>query len=57
MVDSFGHSHDVLTLFCCHGRILPTQGSANSGLTIRALAARTADYLITEWDSVLQRHP
>lgn len=27
---------------------MPTQGSANPGLTIMALAARIADYLITQ---------
>ncbi len=27
---------------------MPTQGSANPGLTIQALAARTADYLIAQ---------
>jgi choline dehydrogenase-like flavoprotein len=57
VVDSFGRSHDVPNLFCCDGSILPTQGSANPGLTIQALAARTADYLITERDNVLRRHP
>ncbi len=30
------------------GSIMPTQGSANPGLTIQALAARTADYLISQ---------
>jgi hypothetical protein len=39
-------------LFVCEGSILPTQGSANSGLTIRSLAARTADYLISQGESV-----
>ena len=29
---------------------MPTQGSANPGLTIQALAARTADYLISQAD-------
>jgi choline dehydrogenase-like flavoprotein len=46
VVDSFGGAHDVPNLFVCDGSILPTQGSANPGLTIQALAARTADYLI-----------
>jgi hypothetical protein len=32
----------------CDGSIMPTQGSANPGLTIQALAARTADYLIDQ---------
>jgi len=34
------------------GSVMPTQGSANPGLTIQALAARTADYLISQGDSV-----
>jgi len=48
VVDGFGRSHDIPNLFVCDGSILPTQGSANPGLTIHALAARTADYLISQ---------
>jgi len=55
VVDGFGQSHDIANLFICDGSILPTQGSANPGLTIQALAARTADYLITEKDNALAR--
>src|SRR6202000_2399731 len=39
-------------LFVCDGSILPTQGSANPGLTIQALGARTADYVIKQGDAV-----
>jgi choline dehydrogenase-like flavoprotein len=46
VVDGVGGAHDVPNLFVCDGSILPTQGSANPGLTIQSLAARTADYLI-----------
>jgi choline dehydrogenase-like flavoprotein len=46
VVDAFGGAHDVPNLFVCDGSMLPTQGSANPGLTIQSLAARTADYLI-----------
>jgi len=53
VVDSFGQSHDIPNLFICDGSIFPTQGSANPGLTIQALAARTADYLISERENVL----
>jgi choline dehydrogenase-like flavoprotein len=53
VVDGFGRSHDIANLFICDGSILPTQGSANPGLTIQALAARTADYLISEKENVL----
>jgi choline dehydrogenase-like flavoprotein len=48
VVDQYGRTHDVPNLFVCDGSILPTQGSANPGLTIQALAARTADYLISQ---------
>jgi choline dehydrogenase-like flavoprotein len=52
VVDKFGRAHDVSNLFVCDGSVFPTQGSANPGLTIQALAARTADYLITQGDKV-----
>jgi choline dehydrogenase-like flavoprotein len=55
VADSFGRTHDIPNLFICDGSLLPTQGSANPGLTIQALAARTADYLITQGDNVLSR--
>jgi len=52
VVDKFGRTHDVANLFVCDGSILPTQGSANPGLTIQALAARTADYLVAQGDAI-----
>ncbi|MFZ0662247.1 MAG: GMC family oxidoreductase [Acidobacteriaceae bacterium] len=52
VVDKFGRTHDVANLFVCDGSIMPTQGSANPGLTIQSLAARTADYLISQGDSI-----
>jgi choline dehydrogenase-like flavoprotein len=52
VVDKFGRTHDIPNLFICDGSIMPTQGSANPGLTIQALAARTADYLIKQGDSI-----
>ncbi|HEY1730043.1 MAG TPA: GMC family oxidoreductase [Candidatus Baltobacteraceae bacterium] len=52
VVDGFGRTHDVGNLFVCDGSILPTQGSANPGLTIMALAARIADHLIRAGDDV-----
>jgi choline dehydrogenase-like flavoprotein len=52
VVDKFGRTHDIPNLFVCDGSIFPTQGSANPGLTIQALAARTADYLITQGDRI-----
>jgi choline dehydrogenase-like flavoprotein len=52
VVDKFGRTHDIPNLFVCDGSILPTQGSANPGLTIQALAARTADYLIAQRERI-----
>ena len=52
VVDAFGRTHDIANLFVCDGSILPTQGSANPGLTIQALAARTADYLISQGTTI-----
>jgi choline dehydrogenase-like flavoprotein len=52
VVDQFGRTHDISNLFICDGSIMPTQGSANPGLTIMALAARVADYLISQGDEI-----
>ncbi len=52
VVDKFGRTHDIANLFVCDGSVFPTQGSANPGLTIQALAARTADYLISQGDAI-----
>jgi choline dehydrogenase-like flavoprotein len=50
--DKFGRTWDVPNLFVMDGSVMPTQGSANPGLTIQALAARTADYLISQGETV-----
>ncbi len=52
VTDKFGRTWDVPNLFVCDGSLMPTQGSANPGLTIQALAARTADYLISQGDRI-----
>lgn len=52
VVDRYGRTHDIANLFVCDGSMMPTQGSANPGLTIQALAARTADYLISQGDTI-----
>lgn len=52
VVDKYGRSHDIANLFICDGSVMPTQGSANPGLTIQALAARAADYLISQGTTV-----
>ncbi len=57
VANSFGRTHDIPNLFVCDGSLLPTQGSANPGLTIQALAARTADYLISNKADLLSNNP
>lgn len=57
VTNSFGRTHDIPNLFVCDGSLLPTQGSANPGLTIQALAARTADYIISNGANLLSEHP
>jgi choline dehydrogenase-like flavoprotein len=52
VVDRFGRTHDIANLFVCDGSTMPTQGSANPGLTVMALAARTADYLVAQGDAI-----
>ena len=54
VVDKFGRTHDIANLFICDGSIMPTQGSANPGLTIMSLAARTADYLIKQGSEIFE---
>lgn len=51
--DKFGRTWDVNNLFVMDGSVMPTQGSANPGLTIQALAARTADYILSQKDSIM----
>jgi choline dehydrogenase-like flavoprotein len=57
VTNSFGQTHDIANLFVCDGSLLPTQGSANPGLTIQALAARTADFIISNSDDLLSDCP
>jgi choline dehydrogenase-like flavoprotein len=52
VTDQFGRTHEIANLFVCDGSLLPTQGSANPGLTIMALAARIADYMIAQGDTI-----
>jgi choline dehydrogenase-like flavoprotein len=50
--DKFGRTWDVPNLFVMDGSVMPTQGSANPGLTIQALAARTSDYLLSQGEAI-----
>ncbi len=52
VTDQFGRTHEIANLFVCDGSLMPTQGSANPGLTIMALAARIADYMVAQGDRI-----
>jgi choline dehydrogenase-like flavoprotein len=52
VADQFGRTHEIANLFICDGSLMPTQGSANPGLTIMALAARIADYMIAQGERI-----
>jgi choline dehydrogenase-like flavoprotein len=53
VVDKFGCAHDVPNLFASDGSVFPTQGSANPGLTIQSLSARTADYVVANASDIV----
>ncbi|HWD99853.1 MAG TPA: GMC family oxidoreductase, partial [Bryobacteraceae bacterium] len=54
VADEFGRTHDIDNLFICDGSVMPTQGSANPALTIQAFAARVADYIVSQGESVFR---
>ncbi len=55
VVNKWHQTHDIPNLWICDGSVFVTQGSANPGLTIQALAARFVDYLAHERENVLSR--
>jgi choline dehydrogenase-like flavoprotein len=48
VVDKFGRVHDARNVFVADGAVFVTQGCYEPTLTIMALAARTADYIVEE---------
>ncbi len=48
VVNSFGQAHEVKNLFLAGSSIFVTSAPAPPTLTIQALAARTADYILSE---------
>ncbi len=45
VVDSYGQVHGIGGLYVADASVLPSAGAVNTGLTLAALALRTADYL------------
>jgi choline dehydrogenase-like flavoprotein len=48
VVDKFGRVHDARNVFVADGAVFVTQGCYEPTLTIMALGARTADYIVEE---------
>jgi choline dehydrogenase-like flavoprotein len=48
VVDANCMSHDFQNLMCCDASVIPNSLSANPNATIMAIAARAADYVITQ---------
>lgn len=48
VVDGFCRSHDIPNLYICSAGVFVTSGGANPTETVMAIAARTADYIISE---------
>jgi len=46
VVDRWCRSWDVPNLFVCDGSVFVTSGAVNPSLTIQAIAARTARYIV-----------
>jgi gluconate 2-dehydrogenase alpha chain len=59
VVNPDGVAHEVPNLVIMGGSVLPSHGGSNPTLTIQAVAWRTAQQLIKNWDSIAKepRHP
>lgn len=49
VVNGFCQSHDIPNLFICDASVFATSGGGNPTLTVMAVAARTADYIVEEF--------
>ncbi len=50
VVNGYGQSHEVDNLFVVDGSVFVTSGGRNPALTIQALAFRSAEYLVKQWN-------
>ena len=53
VVDGTGFSHEVPNLGILGASIMGTSGAHNPTLTVQALAWRTADHLVRNWQSIV----
>lgn len=52
VVDAFGFSHEASNLGIVGGSVMGTAGARNPTQTIQALAWRTAQHLVDEWENI-----
>ena len=52
--NDYGQTHDISNLLIAGAGLFPTSGGVNPMFTIHALAARTSEYLLKNWNSVIQ---
>jgi len=54
VTNSYGQVHDIPNLVVAGPGLFPTSGGVNPTFTVHALAARSCNYLLQNWDSVLR---
>jgi len=52
--NSYGQAHDVPNLVVAGAGLFPTSSGVNPTFTIHALAARSSEHLLNNWNSVIQ---
>ncbi|MCL6471395.1 MAG: GMC family oxidoreductase [Firmicutes bacterium] len=57
VVNEWCRTHDVPNLFVCDGSVFATGAGVNSTLTVEAIAARTADFIIDKRKNLSYKEP
>jgi choline dehydrogenase-like flavoprotein len=53
VTNSYGQAHDLPNLFIAGAGLFPTSGGVNPTFTLHALAARSTEYLVKNWNSAI----
>jgi choline dehydrogenase-like flavoprotein len=52
--NEYGQTHDISNLVVAGAGLFPTSAGVNPTFTIHALVARSSEYLLNHWNSVIQ---
>ena len=52
--DNYGQTHDISNLVIAGAGLFPTSAGVNPTFTVHALAARTSEHLLKNWNSIVQ---